>query len=152
MKPTYLLTLFITLAQICNAQFSLQGKVVDTSQALILEKASISISRAKDSILIRYSRASSDGSFEIQNLPVGQYLLQITYPGYADFTDILNLTGHTNLGLINMITRAVALENVIVRGSPIRMKGDTLVFMADSFKVREGDNVEALLKRLPGLR
>jgi hypothetical protein len=152
MKPTYLLALFITLAQICNAQFSLQGKVADTSQALILEKASISISRAKDSILIRHSRAGSDGSFEIQNLPIGQYLLQITYPGYADFTDILNLTGHTNLGLVNMITRAVALENVIVRGSPIRMKGDTLVFMADSFKVREGDNVEALLKRLPGLQ
>jgi outer membrane receptor protein involved in Fe transport len=152
MKKIYLLSLVLTFALICNAQFTLQGKLADTSQSLVLEKASISISRLKDSILVRHTRAKNDGSFEMLNLPADQYLLQITYPGYADFTDILNFNNHTNLGLINMITRAVALQNVIVRGSPIRMKGDTLSFLADSFKVREGDNVEALLKRLPGLQ
>ncbi|RYG33611.1 MAG: hypothetical protein EOO01_33030, partial [Chitinophagaceae bacterium] len=37
-------------------------------------------------------------------------------------------------------------------GSPIRIKGDTTVYTADSFKVREGANVEELLRRLPGIQ
>lgn len=145
-----LLTLLLCISS--EAQFTLQGRVADTSQALQLHKASIILSRQNDTILVAHTRALPDGSFTIGNVPMGNYFLQITYPGYADYTDMLTLAGDVNLGLLNMITRAVALENVIIRGSPIRMKGDTLSFMADSFRVREGDNVEALLKRLPGLQ
>jgi len=41
---------------------------------------------------------------------------------------------------------------IIKSGSPIRIKGDTTVYTADSFKVREGANVEELLRRLPGIQ
>ncbi|MGM3372117.1 hypothetical protein, partial [Escherichia coli] len=51
-----------------------------------------------------------------------------------------------------LITKARLLEEVIVRQkvSPIRMKGDTLEFLADSFKVKEGASVQDLLKKFPG--
>lgn len=148
--PLSLIALCLTL--LTQAQVTLQGRVADTSQALQLHKASIALTRQADSVLVAFTRAAPDGSFSLKGVPQGKFFLQITYPGYADYTDMLTLTEDTQLGLLNMITRAVALENVIVRGSPIRMKGDTLSFLADSFRVREGDNVEALLKRLPGLQ
>ncbi len=52
-----------------------------------------------------------------------------------------------------MIPKSKLLAEVIVKsGSPIRIKGDTTVYTADSFKVREGANVEELLRRLPGIQ
>jgi len=143
--------LFSNVSQ-AQSTFKIWGQVKDTSQQLALENATIVLSRTSDSLIVQSQRAGKDGRFEIKDLPQGDYFLLITYPRYADYGDIIKLDATRDLGLLNMITKAFALETVIVRASPVRMKGDTLSFLADSFKVREGDNVEELLKRLPGLR
>src|SRR4030095_324538 len=58
-----------------------------------------------------------------------------------------------DLGKIAMTPKSKLLAEVIIKsGSPIRIKGDTTVYTADSFKVREGANVEELLRRLPGIQ
>ncbi|MEI9807698.1 MAG: hypothetical protein WDO16_07375 [Bacteroidota bacterium] len=52
-----------------------------------------------------------------------------------------------------LIPKSKLLAEVILKsGSPIRIKGDTTVYTADSFKVRPGANVEELLRRLPGIQ
>ncbi|WP_315815984.1 hypothetical protein [Paraflavitalea speifideaquila] len=52
-----------------------------------------------------------------------------------------------------MITEARLLEEVVVRaGVPIRMRGDTLEYTADSFALKPNSSVEELLKRLPGIQ
>jgi hypothetical protein len=57
-----------------------------------------------------------------------------------------------DFGTIYLTPKSKLLSEVIVKsGSPIRIKGDTLVYTADSFKVRAGANVEELLRRLPGI-
>jgi hypothetical protein len=52
-----------------------------------------------------------------------------------------------------MNSKSQELEEVVIYANknPIFYKGDTLVYVADSFKVAEGAVVEDLLKRLPGL-
>jgi len=40
---------------------------------------------------------------------------------------------------------------IVSEAPPIRIKNDTLEFNASSFKVRPDSNVEALLKKLPGV-
>ena len=64
----------------------------------------------------------------------------------GDYFENLNLKeGENNLGNIFMTPKTKLLADVIVRsGSPIRIKGDTTVYTADSFKVRAGANVEEL--------
>ena len=37
-------------------------------------------------------------------------------------------------------------------GSPLKIKGDTTIYTADSFKVSANANVEELLKKLPGIQ
>jgi hypothetical protein len=127
------------------------GQVTDTSENRILGQAVVALLRPADSVLLRFVRTNPQGKFTIPAPKEGRYLLLITYPGYADHADYIDVEGVTDVGVINMLTRAVVLQNVIVRGSAIRMKGDTLAFVADSFKVREGATVEDLLRRLPGL-
>ena len=145
--------MLLTLSQVCLSQsFKVDGLVHDTTNRLTLENASVVLLKSKDSTLVKFSRANSSGVFSLSGIDSGAYILLITYPGYADFVDVLTINDNVSLGKLAMITKAVALQNVIVRGSPIRMKGDTLAYSADSFKVREGATVEDLLKKLPGIQ
>lgn len=78
----------------------------------------------------------------------------ISYPRLADYLQPLTVadTSKINLGRIDMVTVAVLLDEVVIRsGLPIRMRGDTLEYTADSFAVTPGANVQELLKRLPGI-
>ena len=130
---------------------TLSGSVSDTAEKRPLANATVSLLRATDSMLVKFTRTAPDGSFRIAAPKAGRFVILITYPGYADYADIQELTQPTDLGPIALITRAVLLQTVIVRGSAVRMKGDTLAFMADSFKVQPGATVEDLLRVLPGI-
>jgi Outer membrane protein beta-barrel family len=151
-KPTLLSFLFsiLTLWSLAQSR-TISGSVGDTTEEISLTNAAVALLRAADSGLVTFTRAKPDGKFLLTAPADGKYILLITYPGYADHADFLEINGPADLGNINMLTKAVVLQNVIVRASAVRMKGDTLSFAADSFKVSEGATVEDLLKRLPGL-
>ncbi len=121
-----------------------------------LSNSSVSLLRAKDSVLISYTRSSKDGQFEFKNIPTGRFILMVTYPRYADYFDPFDFTATTekDMGLIMMTLKSRILEDVIVRQqiAAIRMRGDTLAYKADSFKVREGASVEEMLRKMPGLQ
>ena len=132
--------------------FSIKGIIADTNTNSSLKNAVVSLLRDKDSVLSRFGRVGENGHFQLQNIKQGKYVVLITHPGFADYADVITIDKDIDMGSINMLTRAMILQDVIVRGSPIRMKGDTLAYMADSFKVKEGSTVEDLLKKLPGIQ
>jgi hypothetical protein len=137
-----------------NAQKSLiRGSVSDTVNKKQLASASIFLLRKADSVLVTSSRAAQDGGFSLEAQP-GKYLFNATYPGFADFSDSITVTDQPlDLGTIYLIPRSKLLEEIIIRKKvpAIRMKGDTIVYKADSFKVQPGATVEDLLKKLPGI-
>ncbi|OIR13255.1 hypothetical protein GALL_56400 [mine drainage metagenome] len=133
-----------------------KGIISDTISKTNLQNAVISLLRAKDSILQKYTRADGQGNFEMTDLTKGKYILLITYPNYADYTDTFSLAENSsiNTGMIRMITKAHLLQEVIVKQSisAIRLKGDTTEYKADSFHVQADASVEDLLKKLPGIQ
>jgi hypothetical protein len=148
--------LFTGLFSISYAQqSSLKGKITDTVSKQNLEHAVISLLHTKDSTLVGFTRADAKGHFELKGMPAGHYVVMITYPGYVEMIDTLSLSEHTpyDFGLIPLNTKAHLLQEVIVRQTvaPIRIKGDTTIYMADSFKLRPDATVEDLLKILPGI-
>jgi hypothetical protein len=78
----------------------------------------------------------------------------VTHPDFADYIDMLKPgSAELNLGFIPMTPKSKLLEEVFVRGNrAIVIKGDTIEYKADSFKVQDGANVKELLKRMPGLQ
>lgn len=155
MRFRLLLTLLTCLCIYAgNAQTAIfKGNISDTTlDNPKLKNASITLSNARDSILYKFTRSKNDGSFSINGIVPGKYVLIISHPDYADYSDIIELKEEENSLDFVLLSKAHLLETVIIRGSPIRMKGDTLMFMADSFKVHEGANVEDLLKQLPGFQ
>jgi Outer membrane protein beta-barrel family len=147
--------LLLTGALSSYAQSStIKGQIADSVDKKTASNAVISLLRKSDSILVRFTRAGKDGQFTLDNIKSGAYILMATHPFMGDYFDTLRVeAGSTkDLGKVYMTPKTKLLAEVILKtGSPIRIKGDTTVYTADSFKVRAGANVEELLRRLPGI-
>jgi len=134
---------------------TIKGTVIDTAEKTNLYRSVISLIRYEDSVLVKFARSGKDGKFIIKNVPAGRFYLITTYPTYADFVDEITLSGDSVLELGNLVLtpEAKLLEEVIVRQNvAIRIKGDTIEYKADSFKVAEGSNVQELLRKMPGFQ
>ena len=156
MKRLLLLFLSVCLSIITYSQSSsLHGTIIDSIEKKNPENAVISLLRQKDSVLVRFTRADPSGNFKLPGLTGGNYILLITHPYMGDYFDNFELPDATNkdLGQIYLTPKSKLLADVLIKtGSPIRIKGDTTIYTADSFKVRAGANVEELLRRLPGIQ
>jgi hypothetical protein len=150
------LTLFSFLLSLATfAQISsIKGTVKDTTEKKVLSLASVNILRAKDSVLVKTVRTSNNGEFSIASLPVGNYIIMVSYPQYADFTDKIVVEGTPLTLSIAIDTKAHILKEVIVKNtvSAIRVKGDTTEYKADSFYVTPNADVQELLKKMPGIQ
>lgn len=153
--------LFLFLNAFCSTfsyaqQKLITGKLVDTFNNETLEYATVAVIRASDSILLGFTRTDRDGAFKISVPDERKYMMLITYPGFADYTDIVasTVSPTLDLGRLVLYTREKLLSEFVIRqkrGSII-IKGDTTEYLADSFKVDANANVESLLKKLPGLQ
>jgi hypothetical protein len=150
-----ILNVVLSTVHLYAQQSSIKGSVVDTTSKINLYNAVVTLLSAKDTSLVKFTRAATDGSFSIQNLATGKYVIMVTYPGYVEMIDTIRLVDNVPYDFNKVIlnTKAYLLQEVIVRQTiaPIRFKGDTMVYMVDSFKVKEGATVEDLLKILPGI-
>jgi hypothetical protein len=153
---TTIILLFLCVFSLHAQQPVLKGNISDTASKQNLEHGLITLLHAKDSTLFKFSRANANGDFEIRNLKQGKYRMVITYPAYADYVDDIVVSDKPmiDLGKINLITKAHILEDVVVRQqiAAIRLKGDTIEYKADSFKVRAGANIEEMLRKVPGFQ
>jgi hypothetical protein len=139
-----------------HSQNSIKGNVSDTLNKQDLANSAVSVLRVKDSVLIKFTRSNKDGKFELNNLPAGKHLLMITHPSFADYFDVVDLSEKPamEVGTIKMTLKSRLLQDVLVRTriAAMRMKGDTIEYKADSFKVSAGASVEEMLRKLPGLQ
>jgi hypothetical protein len=159
MKFIYLLLISCLFSSVLFAQntYSVRGSVADTIANIKLVNTTIAILNAKDSTLRKFTRVKPDGSFVINQLGKGKFILLATYPKYADYVEDFTLDSVTsthNFGRISMILTSRLLEGVIVKGTraAIKIKGDTTEFNASSFTVQPNAKVEDLLKQLPGIQ
>ncbi len=134
----------------------IKGNIADTHEKKELSNAVVLLLGKADSIMVKYVRTDKAGIFILKNLPAGRFLLIISYPSYADYTDEIDLkdSAQVDLHSIRMIQKSQLLQEVVVNGdrAAIHIKGDTLEFRADSFFVRKDATVEDLLKKLPGIQ
>lgn len=149
--------LFFVLGLITStafAQGTVKGSVQDTSAYKNIPFVSVALITQQDSTLIGATRTDGQGKFSFNNVDAGQYILLASQSKYVDYIESFTLaTGGTkNFGVIPFTSRSQLLKRVVIKDyKMVRMKGDTLSYLADSFNVRKGANVEDLLKVLPGM-
>jgi hypothetical protein len=80
MKSQLLFTVLILLASISiKAQdvFSIRGVAIDTSVNVRMVNTTVSLLNAGDSTLYKFTRAVANGSFTINNLKAGKFILLV---------------------------------------------------------------------------
>jgi hypothetical protein len=150
MKNFNLLIVFLFLFTTLQAQ-TVKGVISDKEKGDI-SNAVVALLSKKDSIIKSFTRVKQDGSYSLQAPSNGIYLIMITHPKYGDYLDSIKIDKEIVIENIDLIPKRKILEDVIVKAksAPIKIKGDTIVYTADSFKVKDGGTVEDLFKKLPG--
>nr|WP_294790549.1 outer membrane beta-barrel family protein [uncultured Mucilaginibacter sp.] len=149
--------LLLSFSSKAQNAFSVKGSVADTAAASKLHNAAALVLRAKDSIMVKFTRADQEGKFAINNLPAGKYLILITYPEYADYSDSFTLSAANptqDFGKIKMLLKSKILQDIVIKATPtaIKIKGDTTVFNASAYVVQPNAKVEDLIKQFPGIQ
>ncbi|MBS1504200.1 MAG: carboxypeptidase regulatory-like domain-containing protein, partial [Bacteroidetes bacterium] len=147
----------LSTSVLAQTKYSIKGVVADSVEHSKLSNASVTVVEAKDSILVKFTRAAENGSFSLSGLSRGEYIILVAYPDYADYVESFTLDSlHAthNFGNINMGLRSRLLKEVIVKGTvaAIKIKGDTTEFNAAAYKIEPNAKVEDLLKQLPGMQ
>ncbi|MFT4203540.1 MAG: TonB-dependent receptor [Chitinophagaceae bacterium] len=153
----FVVALFVAMLcapRISRAQYRVKGTLQDSAVGP-LSNAVVAALRAKDSLMVKFTRSDSQGNFMLDLKDTGRYVFLMTYPNYGDLVLEQNIDQPSyDFGMRYMLTKAKILEDVIVKQtvSAIKIKGDTTEFIADSFKVQPNATVEDLLKKLPGIQ
>jgi hypothetical protein len=158
-KLSFFLILFISFffAQAQKNNGIVRGTLKDSASSQGLHDATVSIINAKDSSLISFTLSSNSGYFEIKNVATGNYFLLVSYQGFRTLRKPFTVKESgpiADLGVVAMAQDYKLLGEVIVKDEvPIKIKGDTIAYNANSFKVlKPNATAEDLLKKLPGVQ
>jgi hypothetical protein len=132
----------------------IDGKLISDVEKKPVYNAVVALLTPKDSIIYAFTRSDEAGNFILKNIDTGNYIFITTHNRFGDYTDEINIsTTDKIIGNITLLSKSKLLEAVIVKtGSAIKIKGDTTIYTADSFRVSANANVEELLKKMPGIQ
>lgn len=154
-----LLVLLICTLSLTGAaqQMNISGTVQDTVAKVPVPFALATAIRIKDSTLIAFTRTNANGRFELKGLTIDTLQITVSNPRFGDQTYYVfgsNSNKEFDFGKIVLPPKSQQLSEVVIYAfkDPVYYKGDTLVYTADSFKVKPNATVEDLIKKLPGMK
>jgi hypothetical protein len=132
------------------------GSVKDTAVNESLPNAVAIAVRVSDSLLTDFTRTDMKGNFSL-TLPIDTYNVIISHPKFGDKSYFLFGSSDNKVfefGKVILPPKSKLLDEVVIFAykDPVYYKGDTLIYTADSFKVKPNATVEDLLKKLPGIK
>ncbi len=135
---------------------TVNGRVLDSESGEALVQCTVALMSADTTKLITGTVTAEDGSFDIKNIAKGTYILKISFVGYHYYFQKIvfeDSKGAHHLGAIAIAPASITLSQATVVGQlqEMEMKGDTVVYNADAFKVPEGAVVNDLIRKLPGV-
>jgi len=133
----------------------IRGNVVYTDTTTPVEHAVIMAVRLSDSLLLGFQRSDKNGMFEL-SVPIDTFTLIVSHPKYDSRTFyIIGSEDNKEIEIqsLKLYDKSTYIDELIIYAykDPVHYRGDTLVYIADSFKVKPNAVVEDLLKKLPGL-
>ncbi|TXD46391.1 carboxypeptidase-like regulatory domain-containing protein [Polaribacter sp. IC073] len=150
MKKILLLLTFLMFSLVSNAQITLTGVVKD-SIGEPLEMANVLAINKITKKMSSYGFTDVKGKYKLDLDKNSTFDIKISYIGFkaADFvieTKTANISKDVILNEDNFLD-----EITIVSKMPVTIKGDTIVYNADSFKNGSERKLEDVLKKLPGV-
>lgn len=154
MKKNIILLLFLCVFCGVSAQsqtINIIGTVLDNTTKETIELASIRILNAKDSAYVAGGVTNKDGKFAVGVKP-GSYIVQVSFLSYLDQFFTINTREKTDIGSVFLKDDGIMLSEATVeaKAPEIIVKGDTVEYNADAYKVQETAVLADLIKKIPG--
>lgn len=146
-----LLLLFSLFAVNAFSQSIRFDGIVSDSKGVPLEMANVMAVNQSTKAVDGYSITNDKGRFQLGLKANTTYSLKVSYIGYKAL-EITITTEKENITKMLTLQEGEMLDQVeIVREMPVSIKGDTIVYNADSFKSGTERKLEDVLKKLPGV-
>ncbi|MDR2652972.1 MAG: outer membrane beta-barrel protein [Prevotellaceae bacterium] len=137
-----------------SAQTSITGVLTDGDEPLSL--ADVMLHRMPDTVFLKGAATDDNGNFTIKDVAKGTYMIKISYIGYEDFSKKIYIDGVTKeFKLGNIVLKAgimLKAASVVGKATAVTIKGDTVEYNPNAYKLQDNAVVEDLLKKLPGVQ
>ena len=134
----------------------ISGTVIDGSTKVI-ESATITLLRAKDSSVAKMSVADKTGKYQFEGVAEGRYLVAISAvghnKGYSEIVEISSTTPEIALKTIELVPQAKSIAGVTVTAKKplIEQKAGKTVINVEASQTNTGLNALELLEKSPGV-
>jgi hypothetical protein len=149
MKKLYCAVLLMAVST-SYGQVKFEGVVTD-SLKVAFELANVIAINQETSGLESYGITNPQGKFKLELSKNGTYEIQVSYVGMTTFKEILS-TKESDIVKDYILQPENALDEVeLIYEMPVSIRGDTVVYNADSFTTGTERKLEDILENLPGV-
>jgi len=156
----------LTLAVLCllfskllTAQLhegSISGTIADGGDQKIIDAATVSLFKAKDSLLFKTSLTDKAGNFLFENIPFGRYYILASSTGHLEkYSHVLEVKDNSAIpvGTLQLANAAKTLKEVTVAAKKpfIERKIDRTVINVDAAITNAGTTAMEVLEKSPGI-
>ncbi len=142
-----LLAFVVLYIGVAYGQKRISGLVMDL-EGTPIERANIILMRSQS--ILTFTTSDEEGVFSI-DLPTNKDSLVLELTHLTHDTKRVPLVKDQEFYEIQLLPRSYDLPEISVEVPPVVKRGDTLIFNVEAYK-REGDeNIEQVLKRIPGV-
>ena len=151
MKNLFALLLILTAAISFSQNIKLDGFVLDNANKP-LEMANVMAINSATKEMASYAITNDKGRYQLVLKSNATYSVRISYLGMQS-KEMAVVTQSENISRnVTLEAGGEELQGVeIVREMPVSIKGDTIIYNADSFKTGTERKLEDVLKKLPGV-
>ncbi len=149
MKKIVFIAIFMVTGAL-SAQITFNGIIKD-SIGNPLEMANVIALDTVAKRVASYGFSDDKGNFKLELKNNTTYNIKISYVGFKDISEFLK-TKETNISKNYTMSEDTMLDGInIVSTMPVTIKGDTIIYNADSFTNGSERKLEDVLKKLPGV-
>lgn len=149
----YTVLLFLCSHSIFAQQYTLKGSVRSTTENAPFPNVTVLLVNTTDSVIVRETVTHSDGSFDLEEVGAGSYVLRLQYLGYEQTDEPVEMTQNTDIGILYLVENARLLDEVTINMRPPvgKQLGDTTQFNAAAFQTMKDASAQDLIEKMPGM-
>jgi outer membrane receptor protein involved in Fe transport len=144
--------IFLGTSILVSAQSSVKGTLVSQDEMVPVPYAQLAL--FSDSVPVSSTTSNVQGKFEL-NIAEGSYILKVFSLGFKDYEMNINVSGETNLGMINLVPSSQQLNEVVIESEVIRKPIETnlegLLVRPDQILSNDGGTVLDILRNTPSI-
>lgn len=115
MKRAFLfLSILLSQVGFLFSQNNVSGVLIDSLNNEKLPFVNVGLMRAVDSVFVSGASSNEVGSFKLEHVPNGEYILFVSSIGYESIKKTLDVNSDLDLGLIKMKPGSTTLDEVVI--------------------------------------